>query len=237
LERFMTPLRGLHLAHTFLTTLPLPHVGEVKEGEFRYASGFYPAVGWTLGALLALSSWFFSSLPGGVAAALLVAVWFGVTGMLHFDGLVDSADALLAAKSPQKRLEILSDVHIGAFGLGVGAVFVLLKWSALEAQTSFLPLLLAPVLARAALLIPMNLFPSARAESLGARSREGNWPLGFLIALPAALLAPKLAIVAVIAAIVVAWFASRRLNGGISGDIYGAIVEVTEVAVLIGAFL
>ncbi len=233
----MTPLRGLHLAHTFLTTLPLPHVGEVKDGDFRYASGFYPAVGWTLGALLALSAWLLSTLPGGIAAALTLAVWLGLTGMLHFDGLVDSADAILAAKSPQKRLEILGDVHIGAFGLAVGVVHLLLKWSALEAQTMWWALLFAPVLARAALLIPMNVFPSARAESLGARSREGNWPLGFLIALPAVLIAPKLAVIAVIAALIVAWFAASRLNGGISGDVYGAIVEITEVAILIGVLL
>jgi adenosylcobinamide-GDP ribazoletransferase len=75
----MNPLRGLHLAHTFLTTLPLPHVGPVKDGEFRYASGFYPAVGWTLGALLALLALLTSSLPSGIAAALLLAVWLGLT--------------------------------------------------------------------------------------------------------------------------------------------------------------
>ncbi len=228
-------MRGLHLAHTFLTTLPFPHVGEVRDGEFRYASGFYPAVGWTLGILLCLTHWLVSGLPSTVGAALLLAVWLGLTGMLHFDGLVDCGDALLAAKPPEKRLEILSDVHMGAFGLAVGAVHILLKWSAISSLTVWLPLLLAPVLARAALLIPMNVFPSARAESLGAKSREGNWSVGFLIALPAVLLAPQLALVAVLTALGVAWFASSRLNGGISGDVYGAIVEICEVAIIIAA--
>jgi adenosylcobinamide-GDP ribazoletransferase len=228
-------IRGLHLAHTFLTTLPFPHVGEVKDGEFKQASGYYPAVGWTLGVLLCLTWWLTRGLPDGVQAALVLAVWLGLTGMLHFDGLVDCGDALLAAKPPEKRLEILGDVHMGAFGLAVGAVHLLLKWSALSSLEAWLPLLLAPVLARAALLIPMNLFPSARAESLGARAREGNWRVGLLIAAPAVLIAPQLAVVAVVAALLVAWFASSRLNGGISGDVYGAIVEITEVAVLIVA--
>ncbi len=210
-------------------------MGEVKAGEFQNASGYYPAVGWTLGGLLCLTWLLVSSLPSAVSAALVLAVWFALTGMLHFDGLVDCGDALLAAKPPAQRLEILSDVHMGAFGLGVGAVHILLKWSALSSLEAWLPLLLAPVLARAALLIPMNLFPAARAESLGARSREGNWRVGFLIALPAVLLAPKLAVVAVLAALGVAWFAASRLNGGISGDVYGAIVEIAEVAVLIAA--
>jgi adenosylcobinamide-GDP ribazoletransferase len=229
--------RGLHLAHTFLTTLPFPHVGVVKPGEFRHASGFYPAVGWTLGVMLIGVHFATSSLPAGVSTGLVLAAWLGLTGMLHFDGLVDCGDALLAAKSVEKRLEILGDVHMGAFGLAVGATQILLKWSALASQTTLLPLLFAPVLARGALLIPMNLFPAARQESLGAVAREGNWRIGFLIALPAVLLAPKLAVIAVFAAMLVAWFAARRLNGGISGDVYGAIVEIVEVAVLIGAFV
>ena len=227
--------RGLHLAHTFLTTLPLPHVGEVRDGEFAKASGYYPAVGWTLGALLCLASWLTSGLPDGVGAALVLAAWLGLTGMLHFDGLVDSADALLAMKSPARRLEILSDVHVGAFGLAVGVILLLVKWSGLEAQPQPLALLVTPVLARAALLLPMNLFPAARAESLGARAREGNWPVGLAIAAPAILLQPALALTAVIAAWVVAAFAARRLNGGISGDVYGAIVEVTEATLIVVA--
>jgi adenosylcobinamide-GDP ribazoletransferase len=232
-----TWLRPLHLAHTFLTTLPLPHVGEVKDGEFKVASGYYPAVGWTLGVLLCVGFWLVSSLPGAVGAGLLLALWMGLTGMLHFDGLVDCGDALLAAKPAAKRLEILSDVHMGAFGLGVGVVHLLLKWSALSQLEVWLPLLLAPVLARAALLIPMNLWKSARPESLGAKSKEGNWGMGLLFAAPAVLLAPWLALAAVLAALLVAWFAASRLGGGISGDVYGAIVEVCEVAVLVVALL
>jgi adenosylcobinamide-GDP ribazoletransferase len=60
--------------------------------------------------------------------------------------------------------------------------------------------------------------------------------LGAVIALPAALLAPGAAVAALVVALLVAWFAALRLNGGISGDVYGAIIEITEVAVLI-AFL
>ena len=233
----MNALRGLHLAHTFLTTLPLGHVGEVQDGEFRYASGFYPAVGWTLGVLLVVTAWITSFLPAGVSAALTLAVWLGLTGMLHFDGLVDSGDALLVAKSPARRLEILGDVHIGAFGLAVGVVALLLKWSALQAMSrdwqGMLGLLVTPVLARGAVLLPMNLFPAARAESLGARSREGNWPVGLVFAIPAVLISPIAALVVVIAAFLVASFAARRLGGGISGDVYGAIIETGEIAALV----
>ncbi len=225
------------MAHTFLTTLPFSHVGEIKDGEFAEASGYYPAVGWTLGILLALAFWCTSSLPSGVSAALVLALWLGLTGMLHFDGLVDASDAVLATKTPQKRLEILLDVHIGAFGLAVGVMQLLTKWSALNAHPNFLAILTTPVLARAALLISMNVFPAARAESLGARAREGNWQVGLLIAAPAILLNPTGAIVAIVTALVVSGFAARRLGGGINGDVYGSVVELCETALLIAAFV
>ena len=229
--------RGLHLAHTFLTTLPFPHVGEIRDGEFAKASGYYPAVGWTLGILLAVAAWLTSSLPSGVGAALVLALWLGLTGMLHFDGLVDASDAVLATKTPLERLKILSDVHIGAFGLAVGVMQLLTKWSALNAHPNFLAIITTPVLARAALLIPTNIFPAARVESLGARAREGNWQVGLLIAAPAILLNPKGAIVAVITALVVSSFAARRLGGGIGGDVYGSVVELCETTILIATFV
>ncbi len=227
--------RGLHLAHCFLTTLPLPHVGEISSGEFAYASGYYPAVGWSIGTVLLLSTWLTSFFPHNVAAALTLAIWLTITGMLHFDGLVDSADALLVAKPATQRLEILKDVHVGAFALAVGTLHLITKWSALTTQPNWLVILCAPVLARAAVLLPMNIFPAANQESLGARAREGNWPVATLIVAPAVLLSPHLAIVAVVAALLVASFSARRLAGGISGDIYGAIIELTELAVLLAS--
>lgn len=228
-------LRAAHLALTFLTTLPLPHVGEVREGEFARASGLYPLAGYFVGAAVALALWLTSALPGGVGAALALTVWLAVTGMLHFDGLVDAADALFAMKSPARRLEILADVHVGAFGLASGVTLLLLKWSLLGALGSPLWPVVAAVAARLVVLAPMNLYPAARRESLGARSREGWWPVACLVALPA-LLIPRAwigVLGALAAALLVARFAASRLGGGLNGDVYGAVIECAEIAALL----
>nr|WP_221276963.1 adenosylcobinamide-GDP ribazoletransferase [Deinobacterium chartae] len=230
-------VRAAHLALTFLTTLPLPNPGEVRSGEFARASGFYPLAGYMIGALAALTLLLGHALelPGGVSAALTLALWLTVTGMLHFDGLVDAGDALLVARSPQRRLEILADVHIGAFGLAVGVLTLLTKWSLLAALEAPWILVAVAVAARVAVLAPMNLYPAARQGSLGARSRQGWWPLALLLALPA-LLIPGAAITfvaALAAALLVAAFAARRLGGGLNGDVYGAIIELAEIAALI----
>jgi adenosylcobinamide-GDP ribazoletransferase len=235
-------LRPAWLALTFLTTLPLPHVGEVKDGEFARASGFYPLAGYAVGAVAGLVWLGCAALgvPSGVGAALGVAAWLTITGMLHFDGLVDAADALFVMKSPAERLRILADVHIGAFGLATGVVALLIRFSLLGALgggwAALSMTVTAAVAARLAVLAPMNLYPAARQESLGARSREGWWPVACLVALPALLLPNAWAgfLAAGLAALATAAFAARRLGGGINGDVYGACIEVAELSALTG---
>ncbi|PNY82924.1 adenosylcobinamide-GDP ribazoletransferase [Deinococcus koreensis] len=219
---------------TFLTTLPLPHIREVREGDFARASAYYPLAGYAVGGGVSLLLWLGLPLPGGVVAALGVGGWLLLTGMLHFDGLVDSADALFAVKTPAQRLEILRDLHMGAFGLAVGALALLTLWSLLAAPIPAYAPLVAAVAARTALLLPMNLYPAARAESLGARSREGRWGVALLLAAPTLLLpgAGVAWLAALGAALLVARFAAGRLGGGLSGDVFGMIVVCAELAAL-----
>lgn len=226
-------MRPLWLAVGFLTIFPVPNLGEVRDGEMKAASAFYPVAGYLIGAVLALSAWLTTALPDGLQGAILLAVWLACTGMLHLDGLLDAADALLSMKSPAERLRILGDVHMGSFAFGVGFVVLLLKWQLLAANPSPWLLLCLPALVRFSLLIPMNLFPAARLEGLGARSREGRIVPAFLLALPAIFFFPWVALVVVLAMLLLAYWAAGRLGGGISGDVYGMLVELGEVAGLL----
>ena len=235
-------LRPAHLALTFLTTLPLPHILEIRDGDFARASGFYPLAGWAVGGLAALVLWLPLPIPAGVQAALALTCWLAATGLLHFDGLVDTADAVFAMKSPERRLEILRDVHVGAFGLATGGLALLIWWSLLGSARPA-EVLLAAVTARTVLLAPMNLFLAARVDSIGASSREGRWGVSILkavllaspllllpVALPHLLAALASALVA---ALLVARFCASRLGGGINGDVYGACVVCAELAALL----
>ncbi len=244
-------LRAAWLALTFLTTLPLPHLPELRDGDFARASAYYPLAGYAVGGLVSLVLWLPLALPAGVHAALALGGWLLLTGMLHFDGLVDSADALFAMKSPAQRLEILRDVHVGAFGLATGTLTLLTLWSLLSAPLPTFAPLVAAVAARTVLLLPMQLYPAARqtlpgaasptttspgATSLGASSRggrhEGLVALG--LALPTLLLpgAWTAWLAALVTALLLARFAAARLGGGLNGDGYGMIVTVTELAAL-----
>ncbi|MDO4264199.1 MAG: adenosylcobinamide-GDP ribazoletransferase [Deinococcus sp.] len=222
----------------FLTAVPLPPV-EVRPGDFARASAYYPLAGYLVGGLAALTLWLTGPLPDGVGAALTLGLWLGLTGWLHFAGLVDSADALLAMKSPAQRLDILRDVHVGAFGLGSGVLYLLTFWSLLSAGLPLYAPLAAAAVARALVLVPMNLYPAARAESLGARSREGRVLPALLLAAPV-LLWPGVwggALLALALTLLTARWTAGRLGGGLSGDSYGLLISVAELGALLGLLL
>lgn len=226
-------LRPLWLAVGFLSTFPVPNLGEVKAGEMRAASAYYPLVGYLIGAVLSVAFWLTEGLPDGLQAALMLGLWLGLSGMLHLDGLLDSADALLTMKPLAERLRILGDVHMGSFAFGVGSLHLLLKWQLLATLSTPWLLLALPALVRFALLIPMNLYPSARTEGLGAKAREGRIGLGLVFALPAMVFFSIETVGIAVLILLVAWWAARRLGGGLSGDVYGAMVELGESAGLL----
>lgn len=230
-------LRAAHLALAFLTVLPLPRVGHVPRGRLARASAYYPIAGYVVGGLTSLV--LLLPLDPGLRAALALSLWWGLTGLLHLDGLIDSADALLAPVPVTRRLEILRDVHVGAFGVASAVLVTLLSWAALAATDSVLSPLVAAVLARALVLIPMRLWPAARADGFGAgaHSVTGSWR--WLVTL--ALAAPTLLlpgawpawIGAVVALALVAPWAARRLGGGLTGDTYGLLIVVGELGALV----
>jgi adenosylcobinamide-GDP ribazoletransferase len=243
-------MRPFLAAVQFLTTLPLPGSHQVSDADWGRATAWYPAVGLLLGAILAGLDWGLRwLLPVNVAAALLLVAWVILTGALHLDGWVDCCDALLAPVSPQRRLEILRDVHAGAFGI-VGAVLLLLtKYAALAALPGpiRLPaLLLVPTLARWGMSSAVLLYPYARpGPGLGQKAKTGSGNRQLAIASAIALLGAALtwwaglgpaamALVALTAAVVLAaatWARSRI--GGLTGDVYGAICELCELTGLL----
>jgi adenosylcobinamide-GDP ribazoletransferase len=95
---------------------------------------WFPVVGAAIGALLGVLWWALHKvLPAPVAAAVVVAADLALTGVLHFDGLVDAADGLLPHLPRERRLEVMSEPTVGAFGIVVAAAVLLLRWSAIGA--------------------------------------------------------------------------------------------------------
>jgi len=234
---------GFWSAVQFLTRLPVPI------GNFRIdgALVWFPVVGLLLGGLLALIDLGLTGLnvPTLLTSTLLVVALLALSGALHADGLMDTCDAAFAHATPERRLEIMRDPRVGAFGV-VGLVAVVaLKIAALDALPSdrrLCILILAPMLGRWTIVLLATLFPYGRAVGLGSGLKRSATPLRLLLAslVPIAVcvgawpLGPVLgAVAALCAGLLGAWL--MRLLPGLTGDCYGAGCELSETAVLVVA--
>jgi adenosylcobinamide-GDP ribazoletransferase len=229
-------LRG---AFAFLTIVPLAH----SAGKPGHIFAYFPLVGLLIGALLVLvaSNRLFSA---DLTAFLVLLVWIVITGGLHLDGLADSCDGLFATAAPERRLEIMKDPRAGSWAV-IGVVTLLLgKWLALR-EIQPIMLLVPPVIGRWAMVIAAWGFPYARPSGMGSYFRYGLGRAQVVIASitaltvipllirfeePAILLAFLL--VPVIVVISARW-ADGRLGGGLTGDVYGALCEGTELLCLL----
>ncbi|MGB0385508.1 MAG: adenosylcobinamide-GDP ribazoletransferase [Ardenticatenaceae bacterium] len=235
-------MKAFRSALAFLTTIPVPS-GDLTGDDFAQASRWYSTVGLIIGLLLVLGDQGLRSLfPEGVAAVLLLAWWIALTGALHWDGLLDCFDALLAPVPPERRLEILKDVHVGAFAAVGGGVMLLLYVALLVELASterMWALLLAPIIARWLMTYAQARWVYARSSGLGTFMRLaphtmliGGCPLLLMLLggwRPIIVFAFTFLLIHLLAD----WMA-RALGGGLTGDCYGAICEVAQVLVLLG---
>lgn len=227
------------LATTFLTTLPAPRVFTVPSGGLGLSGRWFTLVGLVIGLLLwlaqSVAERFF---PPVLVGALVVLAWVVVTGGLHLDGLADCCDGLLATTSFERRLEILRDPRVGTFG-ALGLILTLLLKTLAVGMAPSVALIFVPVWARWLLLFAARQ-PQARPEGLGANFAVGVTLEVVMMAsvLPLSLLffggghglvAAGLATVAMLALVRLA----RARLGGVTGDVYGLVVEVCEVVMLL----
>src|SRR5204862_4098680 len=99
------------------------------------ALAWFPAVGAALGLALGGAWWVAARVwPPAAAAAVVVAADLALTGMLHLDGLVDSADGLLPHLPRDRRLAVMAAPDVGAFGIAIAAAVLLLRWSSFASR-------------------------------------------------------------------------------------------------------
>jgi adenosylcobinamide-GDP ribazoletransferase len=231
-------------AFAFLTRLPVWR-GPLRDVDLGRSVSFFPLVGLVLGFVLTGVA---AALAGSVApwlvAVLLAVLLAGLTGGLHLDGFADVFDALGGGRGDRARmLEIMRDSRIGAHGAAALNLLLIAKVAALAQaaeRRDLLPLLAFPTIARWLAALLVVLFPYARAEGVGrAFSGEAGRlqaAIATVIALvTVAVLGAPLVLPALGTAVVVFAFAfwlHRRL-GGLTGDVYGAAIELGEVSMLV----
>ena len=238
----------------FLSRLPLPS-SDRSPRPLATTLGYAPLAGLliALGPALLLAGATLAGLPSLVATTLAVAAMILATGGLHEDGLADTADGFGGGSTRERKLEIMRDSRIGAFGALALACGLLLRVGCLQSLTeragpagAALALVAAAVLSRALMLVPMALLAPVRADGLARTAGTPNGRtvltalcLGLPIASVLALgtrMAGFQVIVGLLLSIVVALGMTRLARdqlGGVTGDVVGATQQVTEAAFLI----
>jgi adenosylcobinamide-GDP ribazoletransferase len=248
---FLEQVRELTSAIQFLTIVPVPSsrrlfaMQDDASSHVITGSGYFSLVGFVIGLITCLIPFLFGSLlPSFVLAALAIIVLVILSGGLHLDGLIDTCDGVFGRLDRVSRLEIMRDSRVGSFGLLGAACILLLKFAllgSLSVNLFFPALLIAPAISRWCVVLAMRLFPSARSDGMGDEFRQSiTTPylvLSGIIALLVALIFGRIDGLlmwlgaSALAILLGAWM--TRTLGGLSGDVGGAIVEVTEVAALL----
>lgn len=230
-------------ALSFLTIIRLPHSSKRLATPEELAAGFsfFPLVGLILGAFCLLIALGFQSFaPPPLPALAVTAALAFLTRALHLDGLADLADGIWGAYTADRRLEIMKDSRIGAFGALALIFAVLIKAASicLVLEHGFLmALLVVPMLSRTGMVLAAFKAPYARKEGgLGKPFLEHMTARQLITACLTAgalllILSPRQALPLALAATalaVVLKHAVTRALGGITGDVLGAINELGE---------
>lgn len=234
-------MKAFWLALGFLSWIPTPHF-IADDRDLGRAVVLFPLVGALFGAALwGAMAGMAGHLPGAVMGVLAVALLAALSGGLHIDGLADTFDAVGASAKPdpaarrEKMLTVMRDPRMGAHG-GAALVVVLgLKAAALASVAPGPALLLGPAVARWTASLLVVAFPYARPSGLGRVFKDQARPVAValvgaaLIGGAAAISAGAVAAVATATAgaLLLAWRMNRHL-GGLTGDVYGAAVELAE---------
>jgi adenosylcobinamide-GDP ribazoletransferase len=242
-------LRPLWIAGRFITRYPFPDTGVVEPAELGRAVPWYPVIGLGLGLVIALAASVLGpavlARPTGVAAALVLGLWVWSTGGLHLDGLADMADAWVGGQGSRERtLAIMKDPASGPAGVSALALVLIIKFAGLQALIgagdAWL-LLWVPLLARVQLPLLILTTPYARPQGMAAAPARMAPPVACrlvvaLVATATALVLGWFGLLLLAVAMALYWLFRRTLLarlGGFTGDTAGALVELTEVLLIL----
>lgn len=242
--------KAILAALSTFTIFPVPSFGW-EEDTFRRAGKWLPLVGALVGACWAglyVGLGHFGTHPA-LGGALLAAAMPVLTGFVHLDGLLDTADGLLSWREREERLRILKDPHCGAFGvIALGLVLLVSLGGCvalLERGGSWVVLAAVPVASRALAVVMLRFCPKLSSSRLSAGMAGTGWgeaalALVWLALAGAALLWALGTRGAVVFSVGTVAFGAllascRRAFGGTNGDMAGACITVFELAALVAA--
>lgn len=242
-------LRDIAYAASLLTRIPLSIDHDRAGQRAQQACWAYPVVGAALGAIVGLLGYFLISIGvlHSISAVFCLIALVMLTGAMHEDGIADCADGFWGAMSVKKRLEIMKDSRIGAYGTIAIVLTLLARWSGIlpfSGLNLILGLAVVGAISRASMLLIMHQLPYARNDGLAAsvgHPETTTIVIGVSIAFALAVVCFGFAGVGVftigmLPTLAIAWLAMNKI-GGQTGDVLGATQQVSEIVSLTFLFV
>ena len=232
--------KGFALAISMLTTLPFFKVHDFFRGINGYAVMFYPLIGFIIGSILVLiHQLLFPYLASFHLGIIIFSALVVLTGGLHLDGFSDTVDGLYVNK--EKALEVMKDPHNGGMGMIFSGVFLILKASSVayfihdfSSEIYLLPLVL--MLARFNAVISIYLYPYISKVGMGTLAKEefnlNKFIFTLVYVLSLGMWVSWILVFTSLIVLAIVKFVFVRRYGGFTGDIYGFLIEVTELVLL-----
>ncbi len=237
---------SLIIALQFLTRIPVGCDHATDDADLGQSVLYYPLVGFLIGVLLSILVLLLSAGPDMLAAALVLTAWVWLTGGLHLDGLADCADAWVGGLGCRQRsLSIMKDPAAGPIAVVALLLVLLLKWSALLIliqKNELTSLMLTPLLGRSAILLLMLSTPYVSPHGLAEKMLqhlpcgEARWVVVMSLAFAGLFLGWANVLLVLLLILWIRSVAIARL-GGVTGDVFGATVELVETAALLAVVL
>lgn len=245
-------LQGFIVAFSMYSKLPMPRITWTKE-NMKYCMCYFPLIGVVIGGLM--YGWFRLALWAELGVifrtAILILIPVAVTGGIHLDGFLDTADALSSYKSQEEKLEILKDSHAGAFAIIMGISYFVLAFGVYSEMTEekMRVLVLGFVLSRA--FSGLGLVSLKKAKNSGllyafadaAANRRVGIVMGAYLLITTGIMLRLNGtygfVTAVLALCSFLWYRHMSYSkfGGITGDLAGCFLQVAELAMALGIIL
>lgn len=238
-------MKSFITALQFLTRIHVKEQPDLTVEDFGRSTKFFPLVGVLLGLIYMLVTWCLVAVFGwaNFVTTILVLLPVLMTGGLLLDGYMDTADGVFSARSRERKLEIMKDSRVGAFGVIALVSLMMMNWSVLRDIKLVLimtALFVMPVIGRMAMVMVIAFFPYARPEGMGKAfsdmADKKTVALAAITTLVFVVPWGQAAIAALAACLGFAWLLGAWLTnklGGLTGDTYGAVETLTETMVLL----
>ena len=229
----------------FLTRIHLVKQTVWTAEDFGRSTRFFPLVGLVLGICYAFAAWLLLYALGirSLTVALLLILPLLLTGGLHADGFMDTADGVFSGRERARKLEIMKDSRVGAFGVVSFVMLMFVQFALLSdmAWPLLVPaLFVMPIIGRLAMVLAVACFPYAREDGMGKTFADmADRSTVVIAALTTAVLVLPWGVLATAALVLGTLFAflfcrmMTNILGGVTGDVYGAATVLTETLVLV----